>query len=180
MDSLSPRHYILRRGATDGLTLGCVFLALFYSSVYGVGSLTLSFLSLALFFSVPFVAYRMLRRSYLDAPFHLAFSAVWLEGIITFICGALLLSVGVFVFFKWLDPDYIKNLFAQYLALADANDMQTPLTDTIRSMMKVNFIPKPVDMVMSSLWGVAFSGSILCLILTPIARRNHPKYNNYA
>lgn len=165
-----PRNLIVHNGAHGGLILGLVFLVLFYSSVYGVGNSLLSIVGIAAFFSVPFIAFRIMKHSYAAGGCKMQFAGVWLEGILMFLFGALILSVGAYVFFRWLDPDYIMRMLRMYVELSEQNGVSDGLTQAAQQILAINYTPKPIDMIMSIIWTVGFSGSILSLILTPIVR----------
>lgn len=166
----TPRQYILRRGAADGALLGAMFTATFYCSVYCERLPALGIAAMVMMAAVPFAAYMMLRRSYLEAHFPMHFAAVWLQGIMTFICGAMVTTVGVYLFFRYLEPHYMERTLNSYLAICDQRHIDDGLTRTLRRMSELKFYPKPVDMVMSTMWAISFSGSMLSLLLTPLVR----------
>lgn len=165
-----PRNPIVHNGARGGLILGLFFLVLFYASVYGVNNYFLSIVGIAAFLSVPFVAYRILRRSYVSGGCRMQFAGVWLEGILMFLFGALILSVGAYIFFRFIDPDYITRMLRVYVDMSEQAGVSDGMTDAARQILEMNYKPKPIDMIMSLIWTVGFSGSILSLILTPIVR----------
>ncbi len=169
-DLESPRRYILRRGASDGALLGLLFTAVFFCSVYSDRLPFLAVIALLMIVAVPFAAYRFMRRSYLRAGFRMAFATVWLQGILLFIFAALATTVGVYLFFRFIESDYVSCLFDNYLAMSERHAIDGAFTDTIRRMREVKFIPRPVDMVMSTLWAISFFGSMLSLLLVPFVR----------
>lgn len=165
-----PRNMIVHNGARGGLILGLVFLVLFYASVYGINNFLLSLVGIAAFFAVPLIAFRIMRYSYAAGGCRMQFAGVWLEGILMFLFGAMILSVGAYVFFRWIDPDYIMRMLRIYVDMSEKNGVSDGLTDAARQILEINYMPKPIDMIMSIIWAVGFSGSILSLILTPIVR----------
>lgn len=171
-DLESPRRYIVRRGASDGAILGLLFTAIFFCSVYSDRLPLLAVIALMMIVAVPLAAYLFLRRSFTQAHFHMALATVWLQGILLFIFGALLTTVGVYLFFRFIEPDYVSRLFDKYLALSEREAIDGTFTDTIRRMRDVKFFPRPVDMVMSTLWAISFFGSMLSLLLAPFVRRS--------
>ena len=81
---------IYARGADDGFLLGVYFVVL--ASAMAVG--------------VPVVCYIFMRRSQRAAHGLLTFSALWMQGIVTFACGSLIFGAAGLVYLKWIDPQF--------------------------------------------------------------------------
>lgn len=113
MQNKIDNYALFRRGADDGFLLGLYFSALFFAMVYSMAVPLLSMAALALMAGVPVVIYKFLRRSYVAEYGTTRFSALWMQGIVTFFCGSLILALVSFVFMRWIEPDYIESVMRQ-------------------------------------------------------------------
>ena len=85
---------IYARGADDGAWMGLYLVAIFgclaASSVAPIASVP----AVVLMLGVPFLTYYFLRRTHRAAYGLTQFSALWMQGIVMFACGALIFGVG--------------------------------------------------------------------------------------
>lgn len=159
-------------GAERGLILGAVLCIAFLASVPGMGMPLASLLMFGLMTWIPimvFLQLRAARRSNLQSN---TFSSLWLQGIITFICGALIASAFAMLYFRFIDPDFVINtvdfLHEQYAAMPGQNAKEM---SKIFANMKANgAVPSPGTMVIGMFWVMVSSGAILSMLLASIAR----------
>ncbi len=163
---------IYERAATDGAWLGLYFVAMFAGSVLSLSVALLNIPVMAMALLVPYIAYRMLRRTHLDCHGLTSFSALWMQGIITFGCGSLILGAATFVFMRWLDPTFLVDTlktgieFYRSAPVASGKEM----ADTLQQALDNHLIPAPIDVALMWLWLGTFTGSILCMIVAVIVR----------
>ncbi|MDE7125884.1 MAG: DUF4199 domain-containing protein [Muribaculaceae bacterium] len=163
---------VYKQGADDGFVFGAylsvLFLMLGYSPYYPVLSLP----ALVLILFVPFVIYKMLRRSYVRDLGLTDFSALWLQGIVTFVCGTLLMGCVAFVFMRYLKPGFIVEQVQSaadiYRSMSDAGSQH--LADTLDLMVERHLLPAPIYVAVELMLMGIFSGSILSMALTWLVR----------
>lgn len=159
------------RGARGGIVLGCWFCATF-SLMAGAGQLPLLAIpAIIMMASVPVMAYRMLLKSYRSLYGMTTLSALWLEGILSFIGGSLFLAVVAFLYLKYIDPEFIvrqTSLMADYYA---ASEETRNIGETLRRMIDNHILPRPIEAAFSLAWLSAFTGALTSLILATIIKR---------
>lgn len=166
---------IFRRAADEGAVMGGYFILLFAALVSSPTSMLMQAIALGMIAATPFVAYRMIRKTFVTYGKMLTFSAIWLEGILMFICGSILLAFGSFIFFRFISPSFISG---QILLMADtysASDSQSlrEIADTFRKMIDLHMIPRPIEVSMSLAWLGSFSGSVVSFIIAGIVKARH-------
>jgi hypothetical protein len=169
-NSLTPSVY--KRGADDGLKLGIIMIVQFVTAAYSLKIAMLGFVALALTIAVPFIVYHMIKRDYLRYPNMQFFSALWMHGIAIFIFGSILLAAGMYVFLRFIEPDFIiDNLhtaIAVYRSLGV--DEATQMADAMQMIIDKHLVPTAISFAMTSIWSVVFSGSMLSLFLALLVR----------
>ena len=97
----APRS-IYERAGSDGAWLGLWFTAIFGLSVASMRAGLLNIVVLTMALLVPFIAYRFLRRTYVESHGLVTYSALWMQGILTFAAGSLIMSAAAFIFMRWI------------------------------------------------------------------------------
>lgn len=173
---------VYKRGMEDGTLLGALLVVVFGLSVASITlsqpmplvALVCGLLSTVLTVAVPFVVYRWLKRDYLLYPAMRFFSATWMHGIVIFFCGGLLMAVVMFVFLRFISPDFILNYLRitidAYRQLQGEVANAAQMADTLQQMIDKDLVPSAISFSLSMIWTVTFFGSILSLILTVIVR----------
>lgn len=163
---------IFRRAAEGGVTLGALFVCIFLAgSVAGtIGSL----LSLALIVYVPVFVYRRLKSTYFAAHGLMTFSGLWLEGILHFICGAIILALGSLIFLRWIVPDYLPDMVAVISRAAAENAQASDSPVTPAQFASYFASIRPIDISMTLLWSASFTGSIASLVIAAIVNSKLP------
>lgn len=176
-NDISQVPSVYTRGAQDGIFMGLYMIVIFLMAAYQIYVPLLNVIFLALALGVPFIAYFMMRRDFLKIPQMRFFSAVWMHGISIFLFGSLILSIGVFVFLKWIEPYYFSNLIDQ--AIASARMLSTPdteqLAEQLTKVKNSGLMPGAGEFAFDIIWSVVFSGSILTMFLTWILRLRYKK-----
>lgn len=179
MNRLSP----YKIGANRGAVLGIIMSVMFLASVYAEKIPLLSFLSLILFFSVPFFVYRSLRKTFVTNSGLPTLSILWMQGIVTFACGSLILALVASIYMRYIEPDFIISMVHKaidfYSALPDQQSQQ--VAKLLNQMINAHAVPSAVYLALEMVWLGIFSGSLLSLLLSLLVRARPvppPHFNN--
>lgn len=159
---------IFQRAAEGGATLGALFVCIFLLET--VPNPLAGLFALGLMIYVPFFVYRKLKDTYFAAHGLMPYAGVWLEGILLFVFGAIILALGSFLYMRWLVPGYLPAVTSQ---VSDFIESQPQLFDNTFSpelFKKYLASIRPIDISMSMMWMAAFSGSMASLIIAAIVK----------
>ncbi len=162
---------VYRRGAEDGLVLGIYLSVLLLASMLTVSYPMLSVVALVMMAGVPVVVYRMLSRGIASGAAVSRFSATWMHGISVFFFGALLMGVTMYVYLRFIDPQYIITNIRQtiHVLTLDGGEQSLDMARRLAYMIDHHKIPSAIQCVFALMWAVVFSGTMLSMILTAIA-----------
>lgn len=166
-----PRS-LYERAATDGAWLGLWFTALFLLSIVSMHVQMLNIVVMAMALLVPFIVYRFLRRTFVDSHGLMTYSALWLQGILTFGAGSLLFCAASCIFMRWIYPDFIIDTLKMGIEFYsnEPSGAGKELADAFRLLIDQRQIPTALNVAMSWLWLGLCSGSIISIFLAAIAR----------
>lgn len=159
----------LKRGANDGLFFGVYLSAMFLAAVYADVIPILSIVAILLFFCAPiFLFVRMWRdaRRYPEQSF---FSAVCLHGLVTSICGSLIMCVIAYITLRLARPDYILDNIASTQQLLDTYDAET--ASQFRKLVKEATSQgalSAISMALGMLWYFSFLGALGSLLCSAV------------
>lgn len=163
---------IYRRGADNGFLLGILFIVLFASMVMSEYLAFLSLIMAALFLSVPFVMFIFLRNSCRKAGYVREYLELWVEGIVTFACGGIILAMAVYVFMKFIDPEYIvrqvDTLLEVYRDIDDGRSRE--VVDLLKLIKENNAYPTPRMISVQLFMTTCFTGSILSMAIALLVK----------
>ena len=163
-----------RRGADDGLFMGLLLVAVFFTGSlsfrYPLAANIAPILMLA---GVPLLTYMLLRRSFVRDNGLTLFSSLWMQGIVTFFCGTLILAIFMYAYMRWGDPSFMHDMVCRMADFYDSMP-QTPQTQEVskilHTMIDENIYPSEIDVAIESIWLSVFSGSILSMLAALIVR----------
>lgn len=161
-----------KRGADQGFYFGIYLSVMFIASVAGTGMPLLGLAGMLMALGVPFIIFRFLRRTYIEEQYTSNLSALWMQGIVIFACGALIHSVIAIIYLKWIDPTFIINQIDRVIELYDNLDTPsaTTVADTLRRIVSAGAVPSATAIVVEMVWLAIFSGSILSLLMSILVR----------
>lgn len=169
----SQHRSVYKRGADDGFLFGGYLSALALCICGSPYVPWLAIPALAMMIFVPVVIYRFLRRSYVRDFGLSSFSELWLQGIITFVCGTLLMAATAYIFIRFIKPDFVidqvKTAAGLYRTMADPQARQ--MAHTLDLMIERHLVPAPIYVVVEMMLMGIFTGSILSMFITWIVRR---------
>ncbi|MDE5900313.1 MAG: DUF4199 domain-containing protein [Muribaculaceae bacterium] len=174
-DNQSGANYSpFRRGAEDGVLFGVYLGALSVCMLAGLRVSVLEVLFLILAVGVPFYCFRRQRRSYVSAGGSLAVAPLWMQGIVMFFCGSIIMALVTMIYLQWVDPDYLaylKAMVTESVALDPgafaASGIKPADIDNLFAIIT------PAKFAVEMLWLSIFTGSILSLltaVIVPLKR----------
>lgn len=168
----SPRS-IYERAASNGLWMGIYFSILFLAMVGSMKWGVLNLVVMTLFFATPYLIFMQMRRTHVAAHGMETVAGLWMQGILTFCCGSLLLCATSYLFLRWGYSDFMYDSCVQILeAYNSTPDLpRDEIYNIAQSIVNNRFVIRPADIAVAYFWMGSFSGSILSLILALIVKR---------
>lgn len=127
---------------------------------------------------LPVVLYALLRRMYMEAPANRTFSALWMGGIMTMLCGTLICAIVTAAWLLLAQPHF----FEQYMAMAIRMGENSPNSadyaaqiEILKKGLESGVAPSPMRFVVSMIWTSVFLGSMLSMFCAWILRMRRPE-----
>ena len=176
----TERKSLLVYGMEGGVWLGLYLIARFFCGVAGGYSPLFNTIAVVLFIITPVVLYRIMLQYHKHNGYVSGFSLLWMMGIMLFFFASLISCIPEYIFYQYISPDYIANATSQSIKLIEEMGViETQGTvDELRQMLEDNALLTPMQMVMSSMWGNVFFGSLLSIVVAPFVLRNKNTKNN--
>ncbi len=163
-----------RRGADDGLLMGILLVAVFFTGSQSFRYTLASDLTPILMLGgVPLLTFFLLRRSYIRDNGLTLFSSLWMQGIVTFFCGSLILAMFMYCFMRWIEPDFMRETVAHIAEFYDSmpdNPQGQEIARVFHTMLDENVFPSAISVAVESIWLGVFSGSLLSMLAALAAR----------
>lgn len=161
-----------RQGADTGFYFGLYLSALFFAMAYSVNFPVLSIVSFILMLGVPVIIYRWLRIYYCRLYGHALFSALWMYGIMIFLCGSLIAAAVSVIYMKWIHPDFMTEQIDASLAILDSSPLPQAkeTAETMRLLREHGMLPGPVEISIRMISFNVFTGSMLSALMALLAR----------
>ena len=128
----------------------------------------------ALVLGMPFLVYFFLRRTHEAAHRLSLFSALWMQGIVMFACASLIFGAVAFIFLRWIDPGFLKGVLATVAEVYRDSEQESSrmLAEESDMILRRGVMPSTSQVVMSLMWMVVFSGSILSMACAMFVKIN--------
>lgn len=163
------RKSIYRRGAENGLVMGVFLSVLFLAMANSLEIAWLGLLSMVMMLGVPFLTYGLLRRSYRSDLGLSKFSELWMEGIIIFAGGSVIMAVVALAYMRWIEPSFIATQVTTVAALyREAGE--TGIADMVDNAVARHALPTPAEVAVEFVWLGIFSGSMLSMLMTLLVK----------
>lgn len=149
-----------------GAILGLVFILNFCITISGIA--WLSFLQLGIYVLVPYLLYLFMRKFRDEVrDGHVGYFAAINYSVQLFFYASLLSSFVKYVYFKFVNKNFLSDLFEQSKQLMVQLNM--PVTDQILDATRV--LMTPSNMVLQYLWMDVFLGVMLALVVALFVKR---------
>ncbi len=166
-----PRS-IYTYGANDGLKMGLYLSVMFLLQCIGMNHMLLMTIGTLMMLCVPLVAYALLRKGYRQSGGYSTFSAIWLHGILIFLCGSLILALVIYVYLRLVNPTFMSDILNSLIEVYGSmdNPQAEQLTEMLTTIKKQNLLPTPIQYAFTMIWTCGFFGSLLSMVLALIVR----------
>lgn len=173
----SQPHSLYERAAINGLWMGLYFTLLFLAMVGSMRWGLMNLLVILMVSATPCLIFMQLRRTHVAARGLESMSGLWMQGILTFCCGSLILCATTYAFLRWCYPDFMYDSCLQIVEMYNKTPelQKDELFNVANSIVNNRFVLRPTDMAMAYFWMGSFSGSVLSLILALIVKRTKIK-----
>lgn len=176
MENTYDKYGLFKRGADNGFVLGLYLTVLFFAMAYSITVPLLGLIALVMVCGVPVVTFYYLRKGFRQEYGTSTFSALWMQGIVMFFCGSMIMALAVYLFLRFIQPDYITDMVTLARDTYSALDWERgqEIASTLDLMLEKHLIPTPIQVAMEILWTGVFSGSLLSILtalLVGAARR---------
>lgn len=158
-------------GATDGFWVGLAMGTCVLCMITSCKIPFLSLVGLILFFVTPFIAWRFVKRGWINSLTPASFSAVWLHGICIFLFGSIIMALMMYLALKVIVPGWIEIQTSQAVALLADDPNTAHEAKVLQQIINSGELPTPIYTAVSSIWLTAFSGSMLSMIFAFILTR---------
>lgn len=157
---------IFQRGAQNGLYVGVYLILLAWVIILAVDSSVMNLLALLLLAFGPVMCFIMLRRTFIREQGNSLLSGLWLEGIVTFICGSLIFSLAAYSYLRWINPGFVPQQVSDAIRVYEKidNEQAEELVSLLKQIEKARAYPTPQQIVLQLGLLVTFAGSILSLL----------------
>lgn len=158
-----------------GVWLGLYLTARFACSVAGVYSPFYNVLAMLLFVGTPVILYYFMAQYHKTHILASGFSLLWMMGVMLFFFASLICAVPEYIFYEYVNPDFITNTIKQSVELVKELGLMEndAMMQELESMSASSMAITSLQMVISSIWSNVFFGSILSILVALIVVRRH-------
>ena len=162
-----------KRGADDGFLMGILLIAVFLVTTWSITFPPASWIGMLLtLVAVPLTTFFMLRRSYLRDNGLTIFSSLWMQGIVMFFCGTIILALFVYIYLRILNPTFIVDMLNHVAGLYEdlGTDQGKQIASALHAMIKQNLVPSAISMALETIWVGVFTGSLLSALMAGMVK----------
>ncbi|MCH5219671.1 MAG: DUF4199 domain-containing protein [Muribaculaceae bacterium] len=147
-------------GAADGAIVGILMGICTLCMVLTVRIQFLSIIGLLLLVVTPFVVWWMLCRSWIKGYCPPTFSAVWLHGICIYLFGSIIMALIFYLSMRYAVPNWIEIETREAAARLAEDPTTAYQAQVLINIIESGQLPSPIFTAVSSIWLVAFTGSL--------------------
>lgn len=171
MNQQNAKKSIVQWAMDYGKYIGAILIVKFILTAITMYHPMVSFFALIAGIAIPIIAYIIIKK-FRDQTNYSKFTQIWAFGLYLFLFGALLSGAVEYIYYRFINPDYIlllyKNLANAIEELANNNiDSLKDITDVIKETPP----PTSIEFVLQGVWTSIFMGSIYSAILAIFMRK---------
>lgn len=155
-------------GAEAGITVGVAMTATFLLMVMSSKVAWLSLVTPLLLLYIPYMVWLLLRKRWINGDISTQFSAAWLYGICTFLFGAIILALGIYIILSRMFPDWVITQMSLTASLLAEKPDTVELSRQITELILTGRLPSAISIAMSMMWFVGFTGSLWSMLFAAI------------
>lgn len=177
MTEPTARKSLLKYSMEGGVWLGLYLVVRFVFTVMSMNSVLSNVLALALYVGTPFVLYRIMSVYHRDNGYMSFFSLLWMMGIMLFFFGSLISCIPEYIFYEYVNPQYVAELFDKTFVMLDEMDLLSgnASLESMRKVLEEGGAPSSIQMILQSIWSNVFFGSLLSMVVAPFVLRKRKK-----
>ena len=159
-----------------GTYLGLFFIVKFIVNVFLLRFPALSIVMVLMLIAVPVISYYFVRR-FCDVLPVRSIARIWLFGIYLFFFAALLSGAAEYVYYRYINPDFLYQQQHLLEGMLSAMNEQKggEIFDNMRTTLQEGGVQSPIEAVFSGIWGTVFFGSLYSLLLALFMRKPQNK-----
>jgi len=152
----------------SGAILGAYLLVKFYISTLGGKNVFVSFVVVLLTLLVPFIVYKFQKR-FRDEQLNgfITYLNSFTYGVLLFFFASLILGLGQFVYYQFINPDYLTNAFKSAIDMMQRFGMPESIIDEAIGKP----IPSPISTALQSILINSFIGMLISAIASIFVKK---------
>ena len=177
MTETTERKSLLMYAMEGGVWLGLCLIARFICGVAGLYSPVLNAVAMLLLIGTPVMLYRVMLQFHKKSGYISGFALLWMMGIMLFFFASLISCVPEYIFYQYINPDYIANAASQSVKLMEEMGWlkDDATLEEVNKMLAADAVPTSIQMVISTMWAHVFFGSLLSIVVAPFVLRKKNK-----
>ena len=156
-----------------GLILAIYLVVRFFFMISSNNYIILNLLFIFITIGVPFVAYYLGKDFKKKTDEELTYRNFYSHGFFMFFFASLILAAVEYVYYGFINPDFIQNQYNTLLENLEILKQTMPDASQIEEMVNNSPIPTASQMAMQNIWMYSFAGIIISLINAYILNKKH-------
>lgn len=164
MEKNEEQKGIMQFAMEWGVYMGLYFVVKFIFEVWSVDSFFCNAVSLLMLLCIPVVVYSAMRRYDRQNGLKCYFAQLWMLGILLFFFTSLISSLAQYIYYVYINPEYIGAQFKSAVELMEALNLMASdpsLLDAMKTALEKGNVPTPMSVVVERMWVNLFFGSLL-------------------
>lgn len=163
---------IMQLAMEYGTYLGLFFIVKFMINIFVLQVPFLSIIMVLMLIAIPVITYYQIRR-FCDIVAQRSVARIWLFGIYLFFFASLLSGAAEYVYYRYINPDFLFQQQQQMESLLNGMYQQKggEIFANMQATLAESGVQTPIEAVFSGIWGTVFFGSLYSLILALFMRK---------
>lgn len=165
-----------RLGAEQGRYFGLYLSVWFLTMVLSLKVPILGLLNLVLSLGVPVMIYVWLYRRHIIRSGKASFSELWMQGIMVFLCGAVILSLLCVVYLRWIDPQWMTRFvegaivsYSKFYEMTGSSSAKE-VAEVLTRMLETRSVPSASTMAVALFWMTTATGCLTSMIVAGLVK----------